>query len=82
MTDWTDPCARAEALRSAYYQLLTGASAVKVTIKANDTLQDTEFQKTDMNLLLQALREAEAECAANTPGSTPRRFAIRAGSRK
>jgi hypothetical protein len=78
-TDWTDPCARAAALRSAYYQLLAGETAVRVVIKGGDTLQETEFQRADASQLLAALRVAESECAA-AQGGKPRRYAIRGGA--
>lgn len=68
--DWTDACARAEALRSAYYALLSGRMAASVAYLANGVNRETRFSQTDRAALLMELRAAEHECAATT-GTPP-----------
>lgn len=70
--DWTDACARAEALRSAYYALLSGQLASSVSYLANGVSREARFSQTDRAALLTELRAAEHECAAAT-GTPPMR---------
>jgi hypothetical protein len=80
--DWSDPCARAAALRDAYYALQTGQSTVRVSTRSGLGAQEVWFQQADASRLLADLRTAEAECAAKTGTGAGRRFAIRGGSRR
>ena len=81
MTDWTDPCARAAALREAYYRLLSGETEAQVRVRSGDVDQFVAFHATRIDALKAELMRAEAECAA-AQGKPPRRFAIRLGSRR
>lgn len=78
--DWSDSCAVAKALREAKYKLAAGASVASVRFKSGDVEREIRFSAPNMSELTQALREAEAECAAQDGGSA-RRFAIGSGYR-
>ncbi len=79
--NWTDPCARAEALRGAYFALVSGQSEQTVRFRSNDAEQEVRFQAANLDVLRTELRAAEAECAAaQGAAGRPRRFAITAGS--
>lgn len=81
--DWTDPCARAAALRTAYYQMLGGQQEIEIRTRTLDAEELVRFAPTDLSKLESELRAAEGECAAQTGGVNPnRRFAITAGSRR
>lgn len=85
VVDWSDPCARAKALRDAYYERLAGGSSQRVRFRHGDNEQ--EVQTSAMLGNIEALRremlKAEDECRA-LQGLAPlnRRFAIRGGSRR
>ncbi|MEE7460678.1 hypothetical protein MFUR16E_04690 [Methylobacterium fujisawaense] len=76
--DWSDPCARASALRSVYYRLLSGSMEERVRFRNGDVDEDVTFVKPDMNVLRTELTEADAQCAALSSGK-PRRFCFTAG---
>lgn len=76
--DWSDPCARAKALRGAYYRLLSGSMEERVRFRNGDVDEDVTFVKPDMNVLRTELTEADAQCAALSSGK-PRRFCFTAG---
>jgi len=80
--DWTDPCARAAALRDAYFKLIKGdaESAIRQSTPEGD--QEVRYSKADVDRLKKELDTATAECAALNGTPVPRRrFAIRAGAR-
>lgn len=76
--DWTDPCARADALRRAYYEIVATGGAKRIRFSDREVW----FSQAELATLKAELLAAENECAASN-GGTPkrRRFAIRAGSR-
>lgn len=76
--DWTDPCARAAALRCAYFRLLSGQQEERVRFRNGDTDEDVTFVKADLNVLRTELTEAESQCSALS-SRRPRRFAFTAG---
>lgn len=81
--DWTDPCQRANALRGAYYTLLSGQQEIEIRTRTLDAEEVVRFAPADMARLEAELRAAEGECAASTGGANPnRRFALTAGSRR
>jgi hypothetical protein len=78
--DWTDPCARAGALRGAYYRLISGEQESAFTYLANGVTRTVEYSKGDLDKLSAELQKAEAECVAKNSGTiTPRRRAIQFG---
>jgi len=83
--DWDDPCARAKALKDAYYERLAGGSSTRVRFRHGDNEQEVQTSVTAGNLteLRRAMIAAEDECRAKQ-GLPPlnRRFAIRGGSRR
>lgn len=83
--DWCDPCARAKALKAAYYERLAGGSSTRVRFREGDNEQEWQSAHAGASLaeLKRAWWEAEDECRA-LQGLPPlrRRFAIRAGSRR
>jgi hypothetical protein len=83
-TNWQDPCERAAALRSAYYQLLSGQQEAEIRTRTLDAEEVVRFAPADLQKLVVELRAAEAACAAQTPGAPnpSRRFAITAGGRR
>lgn len=79
--DWTNPCARAEALRSAYYGLLSGQAETLIRYRGPEGEREVRFATIDKATLVAELRAAEAECSAKTgQPSNSRRFAIRGGA--
>jgi hypothetical protein len=81
--DFTDPCQRADALRTAYYSLLTGALESLVRFRGPNGEQEVRFVPSNMDALKQELQSAEAACAvANGQADPNRRYAIRAGARR
>lgn len=81
VTDWADPCARAKALRDAYYDLISGKRAVKVRFKDGDNEQEIGFAgSTGTADLKRELAAAEDECSIKC-GKRPksRRFALTGG---
>lgn len=81
--DWTNPCARAAALRAAYYEVLSGGNVTLIKESANGGEREVRFGKADIQRLSNELQRAEDECAAATGlPARPRRYAIRLGSRK
>jgi hypothetical protein len=81
--NWADPCERADALWDAYNRLVAGSQEQSVTYQANGVTRRVIYQMANLAALLNALREAQYECALQE-GRTPprRRFAIVAGSRR
>jgi hypothetical protein len=81
--DWSEPCERAEALRDAYNRLISGQQESEVTYTANGVNRHVRYSQASLDRLLNAIREAEGECAVKEGGAPPRRrFAITAGSRR
>ena len=83
--DWTDPCARAAALKTAYFNALGGMTVQKVRFKDGDNEQEVAYGNSSASLaaLKREMEAAEDECRAKQ-GLRPlvRRFAIRAGARR
>lgn len=83
-TDWNDPCARAAALRDAYFAALTGGQLQKVRFKHGDNEQEVAYGTSvgSIAALKKEMQTAEDECRASQ-GLPPisRRFAIRGGAR-
>lgn len=81
--NWRDPCARADALSDAYNRLVSGSQESEVTYQANSVTRRVRYQAANLDRLLNAIREAENECAIQE-GRQParRRFAIIGGSRR
>lgn len=81
--DWTEPCARAAALRSAYYRLISGDAESLIHRTTPEGSEEVRFARADIEKLKLELDAAEAECAVANGSAVParaRRFAIRAGS--
>lgn len=80
--DWTDPCAKAAALRAAYYRMVSGDLESEIRTRTLDGEEMVRFQPGDIDALRSDLASAEADCAAKQAiGSTPpfpKRFAITA----
>jgi len=81
--NWHDPCERAAALWDAYNRLIAGMQESDVSYQANGVTRRVRYAKADLSTLLNAIREAENECAIQE-GRQPlrRRFALIAGSRR
>lgn len=81
--NWSDPCDRAAALWDAYNRLVSGTQESDVTYQANGVTRRVRYSQANLAYLLNAIREAENECAIQE-GRPPvrRRFAITAGSRR
>lgn len=79
--DWSDPCARYAALRTAYYQMLSGQQEQEIRTRTLDAEEVVRFAPTDLKTLEAEMYAAQGECVAQTGGINPnRRFAITAGS--
>ena len=79
--DWTDPCAKAAALREAYYTLVQGAQEASIRIRNGEHEREVAYSKVDLKTLQTEYQLAEAACAQKN-GTGGRRFAITAGSRR
>ncbi|MGV1352812.1 hypothetical protein [Klebsiella pneumoniae] len=80
MTDWTNPCERAAALRDAYYRVLSGQQEVEIEARTGDGGQMVKFGKVDLNRLKSEWQAAEDECQrANGVTPAPRRSVISLG---
>lgn len=81
--DMEDPCARAQALRAAFWRLSTGSQETEVTYQANGVLRRVRYAQPSMSYLLNELRAAENACALQEGKTPPRqRFSIVGGSRR
>lgn len=80
--DWSDPCARANALQAAYYGLLSGQREIEIRTRTIDVEDFVRFQAVDIEKLKIELQSAQRECARACGMPDPnRRFAITAGGR-
>lgn len=81
--NWQDPCERARALWDAYNRIISGQQESDVTYQANGVTRRVRMSNPNLAMLMNAIREAENECAIQE-GRPPlrRRFAIIAGSRR
>lgn len=81
--NWQDPCARADALWDAYNRIVSGTQESDVTYQANGVTRRVRYAAANLAMLMNAIREAENECAIQE-GRPParRRFAIIGGSRR
>ena len=79
-TDWTDPCARATALREAYYALVSGGKEQQVIYQDAGQMRSVTYasSKVDLQRLLDEIKLADQECAGGTIDRT--RFAMRGGA--
>lgn len=79
--DWTDPCAKAKALRDAYYALITGEQESVIRQRTGESETEIRFPATDVKRLYAEMTTAEADCAASQGMTiTRRRYAITGGS--
>ena len=76
--DWTDPCARAAALRDAYYRMVSGQQETEIRTRTLDAEEMVRFAGGDLDALRNDLATAESECLAKMAGQpvAPKRFAI------
>lgn len=83
VVDWMDPCQRADALWKSYNRLVSGQQESDVTYQANSVTRRVRYASANLAMLMNAIREAENECAIQE-GRPPvrRRFAIVGGSRR
>lgn len=80
--DWTDPCARYAALRTAYFEAARGQRK-SIHFQSGDTSQSVEYSPADMSVLKTEMDTAQRECQlAQGVAAPPQRFAIQAGSRR
>lgn len=78
--DWTNPCARAAALSSAYYTLISGGQETFIHTRTYDSEQRVRFEAAKVDVLKRELEQAQAECDALTdPARRPRRFCFTGG---
>lgn len=81
--DWSDPCARAQALSAAYWSLVQGGAVTTIRVKAAGGERESRFSKADLSTLRTEMQRAEDECRTkNGLPALTRRFAITGGSRK
>ena len=83
--DWDDPCARAKALREAYFDRLGAGTGQRVRFRHGDNEQEVQSSVSQGNLatLRLEMHNAEDECRKlNGLPPIKRRFAIVGGSRR
>jgi hypothetical protein len=71
--DWTDPCQRANALRGAYYTLISGGQEQEIRTRTLDAEEAVRFNAANVDMLLVELTAAESECARTTGAPDPNR---------
>ena len=80
--DWSDSCARAQALTTAYYALLTGARETEIRTRTLDAEELVRYQPGDLKTLWVEMIAAQSECAKARGLPDPnRRFAITTDAR-
>ncbi len=81
--DWLDPCARATALRNAYYALISGDREAVIRNRGPEGERETRYAAADVTRLAAELAAAEEACMrANGQTPTPKRSAISLGARR
>jgi len=83
--NYLNPCERADALRKAYFSLLTGTQAYEITYQANGVTRTVRYSVIKTDQLVAELRNAEAECATlmGIPSEVARRrYPMQLGSRR
>lgn len=78
--NWADPCARAAALRSAYFAAISG-QARAVRFQTGEHIQSVEYGPTNAETLRTEMLAAESECQALSGKPVSRRHAIQIGAR-
>ncbi len=80
--DWDDPCARYAALRSAYYNALSG-NVRSISFQTGENTQSVTYGPTDVTALRNEMIAAQRECteASGVP-ALPARHAIQFGARR
>jgi hypothetical protein len=83
MVDWTDPCARFDALNTAYYRLVSGQAEVEISTRTTDAEEKVRFTAANLDTLRAERDAAEIACAVKN-GLVParRRSAISLGARR
>lgn len=78
--DWSDPCARAQALTTAFYTLLSGAQEIEIRTRTDEAEESVKFAPAKLDDLRSEMQTAIDECAAKNAGRPveARRFAITA----
>ena len=81
--NWEDPCARATALRAAYFSMISGQHEIEIRTRTLDAEEMVRFDRADVTRLQNEIAAAERECAL-VQGRKPvsRRHAITAGFRR
>lgn len=80
--DWDDPCARASALRGAYFALLSGGMETLIRVKGPDGERESRYAQADLTMLKREMEAAEDACIVAGGGTpAPRRHAITLGAR-
>jgi hypothetical protein len=80
VVDWSDPCAKAGALTSAYYALLQGQQEVEIRTRTLDAEEVVRFSAPNLDALRTEMQAAASACAKQTGQPDPnRRFAITCG---
>lgn len=75
--DWDDPCARAAALRGAYFEIVRGQSVSLIRVAAANGQREVRYTRPELATLRIEMERAEDECrAAQGLSPRPRRFAI------
>lgn len=81
VVDWTNPCARAAALRNAYYRVISGDQEAEIETRTGEAQERVKFSRVDAERLKAEWQAAEDECQrANGVTPAPRRSAIRLGA--
>lgn len=65
--DWTFPFERVQALRDAYYKLVSGQAAASFTYAAQGVTRTVTYSRADADRLERELKQAEAELAGGGP---------------
>lgn len=77
VVDWDDPCARAAALRKAYFEIVRGQSVSLIRVASAGGQREVRYTKPELATLRVEMDRAEDEClAAQGLPARPRRFAI------
>lgn len=81
--DVNDPCALAAFLKEAYFAAISGNTETLIRTRGADSEQEVRYAKMDIATLRAEWQRAQDACdKLNGVVTTPRRFAITAGSRR
>lgn len=79
VVDWANPCEAYAAVRTAYYDVLTGKGAQRLRFKSGESERDVTFNTSNIGALREEMSRLQMECARVSGASTGLRRVTIAG---